>query len=116
MMPSMIGFEFGEIVLVRFPFTDQRGSKQRPAVVVSSSAYNRTKPDVILMAVISRIRQELAFGEAVIDGWKTAKLLKPSAITPVVFTIEQQLVARTLGSLMQEDQAKLRETISKIVG
>ena len=53
MMPSMIGFEFGEIVLVRFPFTDQRGSKQRPAVVASSSTYNRTKPDVILMAVTS---------------------------------------------------------------
>jgi len=58
----------------------------------------------------------LAFGKAVIDGWKTATLLKPSAIKPVIFTIEQQLVARTLGSLMQEDQAKLRETISKIVG
>lgn len=116
MMPSMIGIEFGEIVLVRFPFTDQRGSKQRPAVVVSSSTYTGTKPDVIPMAVTSRIRQELAFGEAVIDGWKTAKLLKPSAIKPVVFTIEQQLVARRLGCRMQEDQAKLRQTTSLIVG
>lgn len=116
MMRSMIGFDFGEIVLVCFPFTDQRGSKQRPAVVVSSTAYNRTKPDVILMAVTSRIRKELALGEAIIDGWKTANLLKPSAIKPVVFTIEQQLVVRRLGYLIQEDEAKLRETISKIVG
>ena len=42
----MTGFEFGAIVLVRFPFTDRRGSKQRPAVVVGSTAYNQVRPDV----------------------------------------------------------------------
>ena len=40
MMLSMTSFKFGQIVLVRFPFTDQRGGKQRPAVVISSTAYS----------------------------------------------------------------------------
>ena len=40
-MPNTTSFELGQIVLVRFPFTDQRGSKQRPAVVISSTAYNQ---------------------------------------------------------------------------
>jgi mRNA interferase MazF len=30
-------YQFGDVVLVAFPFTDQVTTKQRPAVVVSSA-------------------------------------------------------------------------------
>lgn len=33
-------YEFGDVVLVPFPFTDHSTTKKRPAVVVSSSQYN----------------------------------------------------------------------------
>ena len=66
-MLNTTNFEFGQIVLVRFPFTDQRGSKQRPAVVVSSTAYHQARPDIILMAVTSQIRVKTGFGEVVIQ-------------------------------------------------
>ena len=36
----MTSSEFGDIILVPFPFTDQSTSKKRPAVVISSSSYN----------------------------------------------------------------------------
>ncbi len=39
-------FEFGDVVLVRFPFTSQAAFKQRPAVVVSNRDYNMVRPDV----------------------------------------------------------------------
>lgn len=44
-------FEFGDILLVPFPFTNQVASKKRPALAASSRAYKIAKPDVILMAV-----------------------------------------------------------------
>jgi hypothetical protein len=34
----MTGYDFGDIVLVPFPFTDQSGIKKRPAVIVSESS------------------------------------------------------------------------------
>lgn len=34
------GLNFGDVILVPFPFTDQSQSKQRPAVVVSSLRYH----------------------------------------------------------------------------
>ena len=40
-MPNTTTFEFGDVVLVPFPFTKQSTSKKRPAVIVSSAAYTR---------------------------------------------------------------------------
>ena len=69
-------FEFGDIVLVPFPFTDQTASKQRPAVVVSNRAYNAARPDVVVMAVTSQLRPSPAFGEVWIGEWREAGLIK----------------------------------------
>jgi len=45
----MTNSEFGGIVLVPFPFTDQSTIKKRPAVVISSTAYNTERPDLIII-------------------------------------------------------------------
>jgi mRNA interferase MazF len=47
-------FEFGDVVLVPFPFTSHTASKRRPAVVVSNRIYNTARPDVVVMAVTSQ--------------------------------------------------------------
>ena len=59
----MTGYEFGEIVLVPFPFTDQSATKHRPAVVISSTAYHRAHPDLIIMAVTSQQPTSDALGK-----------------------------------------------------
>jgi mRNA interferase MazF len=41
-------YEFGDVVLVPFPFTSQTASKKRPAVIVSNRAYNRSRLDVVV--------------------------------------------------------------------
>jgi mRNA interferase MazF len=56
-------FEFGDVVLVPFPFTDQTTAKQRPAVIVSSLAYNQAKPDVVVMAITSQFGPSRSLGE-----------------------------------------------------
>ena len=42
----------GDIVLVPFPFSNQGGSKPRPAIVVSNSKVNKSK-DIILAQITS---------------------------------------------------------------
>ena len=115
-MLNMTSFEFGQIVLVRFPFTDQHGSKQRPAVVINSSAYNQARPDIILMAVTSQIRSKLGFGEAIIEDWQAAGLLKPSLIKPIVFTAEKSIIRKTLGKLEEKDNNTLKAMIETVIG
>ncbi len=115
-MPPTTGYSFGDVVLVQFPFTDQAGTKKRPAVIISSAAYNTSKRDVVIMAVTSQLRPSGALGETLVAGWQAAGLIKPSAIKPVIATIEQALVIRRLGQLTTEDQQALRNAIAKIVG
>ena len=76
-------YEFGTIVLVPFPFTDQGASKRRPAVVVSNRAYHTAKLDVVVMAVTSQLRPMPTLGEVWVSQWREAGLLKPSAVKPV---------------------------------
>lgn len=63
-MPPTTGYSFGDIVLVPFPFSDQSGTKRRPAVVVSSQRYHTERPDLVIMAVTSRVRPSGGFAKA----------------------------------------------------
>ena len=109
-------FEFGDIVLVPFPFTSQAASKRRPAVVISNRAYSTARPDVIVMAVTSQLRADPGLVEMPVTQWEAAGLLKPSTIKPVVATLEQGLVLRRLGTLDLVDQAALRAGMGRILG
>jgi mRNA interferase MazF len=108
-------YEFGDVVLVRFPFTNQARFKQRPAVVVSGRAYNLAKRDLVIMAIISRVHVPLNLDEVEITQWQAANLLKPSVIKPVFATLEQNLILIRLGVLASVDQSGLRQVIASVL-
>jgi len=115
-MTNTTRFDFGDIILVAFPFTDQSATKKRPAVVISSQAYHRERPDLILMAITSQQKPIEPFGEVAIKNWKQAGLLKPSVLKPLIATIERNLILRTMGKLDSTDRKALREVIQAILG
>ena len=108
-MAAVSGFSFGDVLLVPFPFTDQSGTKKRPAVLVSSTGYNANRRDIVIMAITSQLRQPLGFGEAMLADWQAAGLIKVSVLKPLFTTIEQGLVIRTMGALSAADAKTLRE-------
>lgn len=113
--PSTTAFRPGDVVLVAFPFTDLSASKQRPAVVISSAAYNAAREDVIILAVTSRPARAGALGERAIEDWQAAGLLNASSLKPLVATVEQGTVRRRLGALGARDAAALREVLDEIL-
>ncbi len=115
-MPSMTAYSFGDVILVPFPFTDQSQSKQRPAVIVSAARYQAERPDLVLMAITSQVRLPPVFGESGLLDWQTAGLLKPSVIKPVLATLDQRLVRKTLGHLGETDRSALKDTLRLILG
>lgn len=115
-MQFTMNYNFGDILLVPFPYTDQTGSKKRPAVVVNSTTFNQRHSDLILMAITGRVRMPLNFGEMEIIAWQKAGLLKTSLIKPVFTTIEESIVIKKLGSLEISDENNLRNIIQQILG
>lgn len=107
---------FGDVIVVPFPFTDQSATKKRPAVVISSDAYQRERPDVIIMAITSQVRAAPTIGEIDVAHWQAAGLLKPSVIKPILATIEARLVLRQLGRLTADDEKSLRQVLAAILG
>ncbi|WP_228041150.1 type II toxin-antitoxin system PemK/MazF family toxin [Nodosilinea sp. LEGE 07088] len=105
-------YEFGETVLVPFPFTNQNALKKRPAAVISSQDYNAARPDLILIAVTSQVKTPLLFGEIMIADWQTAGLLKASVIKPVITTIQKDLVIQKLGRLALPDCQSLESLLA----
>jgi len=88
-MPPTTAYEFGNVLLVPFPFSNQTAGKERPAVVVSSAAgvssaaYNRERLDLIILAITSQIRPTIGVGEALVAQWKQAGLIKLSVLKPI---------------------------------
>ncbi len=67
------------------------------------------------MAVTSQIREPLDFGEALIKDWQVAGLAKPSVFKPLIATIEQALIVKSLGHLSTKDKNSLQALIRSIL-
>lgn len=115
-MQSMMNYKFADVILVPFPFTNQRSLKKRPAVIVSSDDYNQAKLDLIIMAITSQITVPLSLGEVQIIDFSAAGLLKPSLIKPVIATVEIRLVIRKLGKLQSRDKKSLQQMLTVVLG
>ena len=113
-MLSTTSYNFGDVVLVPFPFTNQASSKRRPAVIISSYAYHQHHPDLIVMAITSQ-KTVQSFGEGMISDWQGAGLLRLSAIKPVIATIERRLVIKTLGRLSTQDRQTLKDALQTLL-
>ena len=100
--PSEMAFKTGEIVLLRFPFTDGEGSKKRPALVL----LDNLDGDVLLARITSKL-YSTPFDLA-ISNWKSVGLLLPSCIRlHKMATLELTLIERSLGELSILERAGL---------
>lgn len=71
----------GDIVLVRYPFSDLSGTKVRPAVVVSSP---HTSQDVFIVPLTSKTVSLLS-GEFVLKDWRKEGLNEETAVSGHIY-------------------------------
>jgi mRNA-degrading endonuclease toxin of MazEF toxin-antitoxin module len=105
----------GDVVLVGFLFADESGWKHRPAVVLSSPAYHRSRQEVIVAAVTSNVSRVL-FGDHVLSAWKESGLLLPSVVTGILRTIKATMIHRGLGSVPAGEMTLIDGTLRKSLG
>ena len=111
----MTGYNRGEIVLVEFGFSKGRGSKKRPALIISGPSYHAGREEVIVAAIASNVRR-LLFADTKLEQWKTAGLLFPSVVTGIIRTIKAELITRKLGTLAKPDLQKVHQHLRSALG
>ena len=82
-------------------------TKRRPAVVVSSEAYHRERPDAILAVVTSQINKSISPTDYLLQDWQAAGLNKPSAVRIFLFTLPQSKIVE-IGELSERDWTKVK--------
>jgi mRNA interferase MazF len=106
----MTDYRRGDVVLVSFVFSDETGERQRPAVIVSSEAYHRSRQEAIIAAITSRTGRILV-GDHLIKDWGEAGLLFPSVATGIIRTIKQSMISRRLGIISQADMEAIDDNL-----
>ncbi len=106
----------GDIVLVRFPFTDLTTTKVRPAVVLTTHG-----EDVTIVGVFSSIPEPVRSTWIVISdrdphfaatGLRAASVIKAERIA----VVERSLLVRTLGALPPAQFQRLKEAVKGSLG
>lgn len=101
----------GDIIAVPYDYSDLSGGKVRPAVVVSSDAYNIARPDVVAAGISSQVAKASAYDHVLAD-WTAAGLRYPSLVRGRLLTIEQSLIRRTVGRLSPPDLSAFEEKLA----
>jgi mRNA interferase MazF len=106
-------FRRGDVVLVPFPFSDLSTAKVRPAVVVSGALYHATEPDLLLAALTSKVAAATGPLDYLLDDWRAAGLRYPSALKPVLFTLDPARVIYRVGALTPADLAQIDQRLRR---
>ena len=108
----MANYSRGSVVLVRFPFSDLAGAKVRPAIAVSAPHQSQ---DIFIVPLTSRI-DRLHPGEFVMRDWQAAGLNVATAVKRGIFTIQQDLVIKKVGSISSSDVDELEKSLRAWLG
>lgn len=98
--------DFGDVVVVPFPFVDVPVVKRRPALVLSVAAFNAGNQQSIL-AMLTTAAGSSWPTDIPISDVAMAGLKRPSVLRWKLFTIPNEMIAAKAGTLVEEDRAKV---------
>lgn len=100
---------FGDIVLLKFPFTDGKTNKRRPALIINDF----DDGDVIVCRITSQIYK--TYNDIFIDDWKKSGLKLPSVIRiHKIATLDKEIVEIVMGQIDNQVKEKVRSIITKL--
>jgi mRNA interferase MazF len=103
-----------DLVVVPFPFIDVPVVKPRPALVLSIKAFNRANGHSLLGMITTGARSRWPSDYAIKD-LDSAGLRTPCVLRLKVFTLENRLLARSLGRLSAADRKAVSHLLRSLL-
>ncbi len=108
----MGSFTVGDVVLVRFPFSDLSGSKLRPVVVLASSG----RGDWVLCQVTSKAYADSNAIFVPSDSFSSGTLDRDSYIRPgKLFTANEAIMVKKVASLNAQKIDELQSSVTRLL-
>lgn len=107
-------FKAFDIVAVPFPFTDRDATKRRPALVISNALFNK-QHDQLVLAMITTATDNVWPSDVSLNNWQKAGLKVACHFRLKLFTLDQNLVLKTIGHLSSQDIKSVRVVLAKYV-
>jgi len=102
-------FKFGDIVLLKFPFTNETSFKRRPALILNDT----NDGDIIVCRVTSQL-YKTPFDVQVIN-WKESGLKLPSVIRVYkIATLNKNMVEMLMGRIDNDLKHKVNAVLSNL--
>lgn len=107
-------FRAFDVVAVPFPFTDRDTTKRRPALVISNALFNK-RHDQLVLAMITTTSNNVWPSDVALTDWQEAGLKVACHFRLKLFTLDQNLVLKTIGHLSSQDIKSVRAVLAKYV-
>ena len=106
----------GSIVLVDFSYSDLKETKFRPALVISSSEYNESSIDVVVLRVTSRARDRKWESEILKNDLAEGTLdIEPSYVkVDSLYTVEKKIIRKVVARLKEEKIKEIRKQLLEL--
>ena len=108
-------FERFDVVVVPFPFADSTKSKSRPALVLSTSRFNRANSHTLL-AMITRATHTPWPSDLLIAEPGSSGLRHASVVRWKLFTLDNRIIQRRVGTLEEKDRDVCTAQIPAVFG
>jgi mRNA interferase MazF len=105
-------FEPLDVVVVPFPFSDKSAVKRRPALVLSSRAFNHAH-DQLILAMITSAGQSAWASDILLREWRAAGLAVACRLRFKLFTLETRLILRKVGAIGKVDRVAVSLALSQ---
>ena len=111
----------GDIVLIKYPFTDLSGSKVRPAVIVSPDDFINKNDDILCLFISSSIPDHALSTDYILEntspffsqtGLKVTSVFKCHKLA----LLNKSLVIRSLGNLHQNIMNEINNKLKLALG
>jgi len=105
----MISYNFGDIVLIGFPHTDQQGVSKRPGLVL----YDSGDQDILLARITTQ--EYTTEADYKILDWQKSGLLTESYIRlGKQATIEKRFIIKRLGAIETKEISALKSILKRM--
>ena len=92
-----------DLFLVPFPFSDQKGKKIRPVIIISNNEFNKSSEDILVVGVTSNISKDKYSITITNDDLEEGRLFeKCCAKSENILKIDKEIAIKKIGKIKKE--------------